>query len=154
MFTNSSRRELKVQKPGRKSKTEMDTDPETKRIARLKRLVSKLKVPEDDRAFLHEAIDMLAEKQAPERLADKLVFGPRPNNERLVRLRKSGWQMDAMLGIEHYEVAGHHVTVTFDRERDKDRYVVTVPTLPDCHTAGYSIQDAINKIAAAIDARH
>jgi hypothetical protein len=71
----------------------------------------------------------------------------------LVRLRKSGWTMDAMLGIEHYEVAGHHVTVKFDRERHKDRYVVTVPTLPDCHSAGNSIQDAVNKIAAAIRAR-
>lgn len=96
---------------------------------------------------------MLAEKQATVRVMDELVFGPRPNDERLVRLRKSGWTMDAMLGIEHYEVAGHQVTVKFDRERYKDRYIVTVPTLPDCHSAGHSVQDAINKIAAVIGAR-
>ena len=148
MFTNISRRELKLQKPGRKSKTEMDYDPapETERIRRLKLSVSRLKLSEDDRAFLREAIDFLALQRANDRLME--AWRNAPPNEPLVRLRKTGWQMDAMLGIEHYEVAGHHVTVKFDRERGKDRFIVTVPTLADCHSAGHSIQDAINKIAA------
>jgi hypothetical protein len=152
-YLDHYRRLLESTQPTAAAAPAPHAEPETKHIARLKRLVSKLNVPEDDRAFLHEAIDMLAEKQATERLMDGLVFGPKPNNERLVRLRKSGWTMDAMLGIEHYEVAGHHVTVKFDRERYKDRYIVTVPTLPDCHSAGHSVQDAINKIATVIGAR-
>jgi len=147
MFANISRPELKV----KIEMEDMDPAPETERIARLKRLVSRLKIPEDDRAFLREAIDFLALQRANDRLMDAWRNAPR--DQPLVRLRKSGWTMDAMLGIEHYEVAGHHVTVTFDKERDKDRYIVKVPTLPDCHTAGHSVQDAVNKIAAAIRAR-
>jgi hypothetical protein len=132
---------------------EMRSEPETKRAARLRRFMSKLKVPEDDRAFLREAIDLLAEKRANDRFWDEYLNQPPSQDQRLFRLRKTGWQMDAMLGIEHYAVAGHHVTVKFDRERYEDRYIVTVPTLPDCHSAGNSVQDAINKIAAVIGAR-
>jgi hypothetical protein len=133
---------------------EMRCESETKRVARLRRLMSKLKVPEDDRVFLREAIDFLAEKRANDRFWDEYLNLPPNQDQRLFRLRKSGWQMDEMLGIEHYEVAGHRVTVKFDRERHyKERYVVTVPTLPDCHSEGHSVQDAINKIAAAIGAR-
>lgn len=126
-------------------------EPEAIRIRRLKLLVSRLKVPEDDRAFLREAIDFLAANRADDRFWDAWLNAP--PDQPLVRLRKRGWQMDAMLGIEHYEVAGHHVTVKFDGGRDKDRYIVTVTTLPDCHSAGHSVQDAINKIARAIGAR-
>jgi hypothetical protein len=74
-------------------------EPETKRIARLKRSVSKLKVPKDDHAFLREAIDVLTAKRARERAMDAWLN--RPQNYPLHRLRKSGWQMDEMLGIEH-----------------------------------------------------
>jgi hypothetical protein len=149
-YLDHYRRLLESTQPTAAAAAAPHAESETKRIRRLKLLVSRLKVPEDDRAFLREAIDFLAAKRADDRFWDAWLNAP--PNQPLVRLRKRGWQMDAMLGIEHYEVAGHHVTVKFDGGRDKDRYIVTVPTLPDCHSAGHSVQDAINKIASAIGA--
>jgi hypothetical protein len=46
----------------------MDPAPETERIRRLKLAVSRLKLSEDDRAFLREAIDFLALQRANDRL--------------------------------------------------------------------------------------
>lgn len=96
-------------------------DPESKRT-----VVSKLKIPEEDRAFLREAIDFLSAKRVSDNSLDRFLNGP--PDQPLVRLRKRGWEIDDWLGIRHYK---------FDRGRQCDS--VTVPTLPDCHCTGDSV---------------